>query len=87
MNENGVTLSGEAVQRLRDKLQEALTERNELASRVADLEQALAPFAELLLTECDDPRPTTLMADTDPLPVPMGIIRQAARAHAGTGTN
>jgi len=81
MNENGTngaagTLTGEIIRQLR-------SERDELATRVAELEQALAPFAELLLTECNDSQSRT-MADHDLMPVPMRLVRHAARAHAGT---
>lgn len=68
---------------LRDKLQEARAERDQLANRNAELEQALAPFAEIMLNECNSPI-HLLASDNSTVAVPLGVIRHAARAHAGT---
>lgn len=54
-------------------------ERDELRRRVAELEAALQPFAEIMLNECEN---TNLMDDASLL-IPVPVIRRAARAHAG----
>lgn len=61
---------------LREKVRDLLTERTQLVERVAELEAALAPFAERVLKWGEKPQGKHVV-------VPLRMVEDAAKAYAG----